>query len=62
MVVSEELAQGDAQHFSALVEHGFYYAPEKTLIVGSKEDYERMQANRKNVLDFVTEGVLVDEN
>ena len=22
------------------------------LIVGSKEDYERMQANKKNVLDF----------
>ncbi len=28
------------------------------LIVGSKEDYERMQANRKNVLDFVEETVL----
>ena len=28
------------------------------IIVGSKEDYERMQANRKNVLDFVAENVL----
>ena len=28
------------------------------LIVGSKEDYERMQANRKNVLDFVEETAL----
>jgi len=28
------------------------------LIVGSKEEYERMQANRKNVLDFVEESVL----
>ncbi len=28
------------------------------IIVGSKEDYERMQANRKNVLDFVEEAVL----
>ncbi len=28
------------------------------LIVGSKEDYERMQANRKNVLDFVQEPVI----
>jgi len=28
------------------------------LIVGSKEDYERMQANRKNVLDFVEESTL----
>ncbi len=30
------------------------------LIVGSKEEYERMQANRKNVLDFVQESVLDD--
>ena len=28
------------------------------LIVGSKEEYERMQANRKNVLDFVQETAL----
>ncbi len=28
------------------------------LIVGSKEDYERMQANRKNVLDFVEESTI----
>ena len=28
------------------------------LIVGSKEDYERMQANRKNVLDFVEEAAI----
>ena len=27
-------------------------------IVGSKEEYERMQANRKNVLDFAEEAVL----
>ena len=25
------------------------------IIVGSKEEYERMQANRKNVLDFAEE-------
>ena len=31
------------------------------IIVGSKEEYERMQANRKNVLDFGEENVL-DEN
>ena len=30
------------------------------LIVGSKEEYERMQANRKNVLDFVQETALED--
>ena len=31
------------------------------IIVGSKEEYERMQANRKNVLDFAEEKVL-EEN
>ena len=30
------------------------------IIVGSKEEYERMQANRKNVLDFAEETVLED--
>jgi DNA-directed RNA polymerase subunit beta' len=30
------------------------------IIVGSKEEYERMQANRKNVLDFAEETVLDD--
>ena len=29
------------------------------IIVGSKEDYERMQANKKNVLDF-TENTVMD--
>ena len=28
------------------------------IIVGSKEEYERMQANKKNVLDFAEEPVL----
>ena len=28
------------------------------IIVGSKEEYERMQANRKNVLDFGEDGVM----
>ena len=31
------------------------------IIVGSKEEYDRMQANRKNVLDFAEE-VVLDEN
>ncbi len=30
------------------------------IIVGSKEEYERMQANRKNVLDFAEEAVVED--
>ena len=31
------------------------------IIVGSKEEYERMQANRKNVLDFANEAVLNEQ-
>jgi DNA-directed RNA polymerase subunit beta' len=31
------------------------------IIVGSKEDYERMQANKKNVLDFAEEPVLEEK-
>jgi len=31
------------------------------IIVGSKEDYERMQANRKNVLDFANEPVIEEK-
>lgn len=31
------------------------------IIVGSKEEYERMQANRKNVLDFAEESVLEEK-
>ena len=31
------------------------------IIVGSKEEYERMQANRKNVLDFAEEPILEEK-
>jgi DNA-directed RNA polymerase subunit beta' len=31
------------------------------IIVGSKEEYERMQANKKNVLDFDDEEIAVEE-
>jgi len=31
------------------------------IIVGSKEEYERMQANRKNVLDFAEEAVIDEQ-
>ena len=30
------------------------------LIVGSREDYERMEANKKNVLDFTEKEVVED--
>ena len=30
------------------------------IVVGSKEEYERMQANRKNVLDFAEQGVVTE--
>jgi DNA-directed RNA polymerase subunit beta' len=31
------------------------------IIVGSKEEYERMQANKKNVIDFAEETVLEEK-
>ena len=31
------------------------------IIVGSKEEYERIQANRKNVLDFAEETMLEEK-
>ena len=31
------------------------------IICGSKEEYERMQANRKNVLDFAGETILEEK-
>jgi DNA-directed RNA polymerase subunit beta' len=31
------------------------------IIVGSKEEYERMQANRKNVLDFAEDAVIDEQ-
>ena len=31
------------------------------IIVGSKEEYERIQANRKNVLDFADETILEEK-
>jgi DNA-directed RNA polymerase subunit beta' len=30
------------------------------LIVGSREDYERMEANKKNVLDFADNTVVTE--
>ena len=31
------------------------------LIVGSKEEYDRMQANKKNVLDFTNEAAVEEK-
>ena len=31
------------------------------IIVGSKEEYERIQANRKNVLDFTEKETVLDD-
>ena len=32
------------------------------LLVGSKEEHDRMQANKKNVLDFTDEELAMEEN
>ena len=32
------------------------------LLVGSKEEHDRMQANKKNVLDFADEETVLEEN
>ena len=39
----------------------FKYAITRNYIVGSKEEYERIQANRKNVLDFADETILEEK-
>ena len=66
-VLNEAAIRGKVDHLEGMKENVIcgHLIPAGTglrefekLIVGSKEDYERMQANRKNVLDFVTEDVL----
>ena len=66
-VLNEAAIRGKVDHLEGMKENVIcgHLIPAGTglrefekLIVGSKEDYERMQANRKNVLDFVEETVL----
>ncbi len=66
-VLNEAAIRGKVDHLEGMKENVIcgHLIPAGTglrefekLIVGSKEEYERMQANRKNVLDFVEETVL----
>ena len=68
-VLSEAAIRGRVDHLEGLKENVIcgHLIPAGTglrefekLIVGSKEEYERMQANRKNVLDYVQDSVLDD--
>ena len=68
-VLNEAAIRGKVDHLEGMKENVIcgHLIPAGTglrefekLIVGSKEEYERMQANRKNVLDYVQETVLED--
>jgi len=66
-VLNEAAIRGKVDHLEGMKENVIcgHLIPAGTglrefdkIIVGSKEEYERIQANRKNVLDFAEEGVL----
>jgi DNA-directed RNA polymerase subunit beta' len=66
-VLNEAAIRGKVDHLEGMKENVIcgHLIPAGTglrefekIIVGSKEDYERMQANRKNVLDFADDVVL----
>ena len=66
-VLNEAAIRGKVDHLEGMKENVIcgHLIPAGTglrefekIIVGSKEEYERIQANRKNVLDFADEGVL----
>ena len=68
-VLNEAAIRGKVDHLEGMKENVIcgHLIPAGTglrefekIIVGSKEEYERMQANRKNVLDFA-EDVVLDE-
>jgi DNA-directed RNA polymerase subunit beta' len=68
-VLNEAAIRGKVDHLEGMKENVIcgHLIPAGTglrefdkIIVGSKEEYERMQANRKNVLDFAEETMLDD--
>jgi DNA-directed RNA polymerase subunit beta' len=68
-VLNEAAIRGKVDHLEGMKENVIcgHLIPAGTglrqwdkLIVGSKEEYERMQANRKNVLDFAEQGVVTE--
>ncbi len=69
-VLNEAAIRGKVDHLEGMKENVIcgHLIPAGTglrefekIIVGSKEEYERMQANRKNVLDFADEVVLEEK-
>ena len=69
-VLNEAAIRGKVDHLEGMKENVIcgHLIPAGTglrqwekIIVGSKEEHDRMQANRKNVLDFAEEEVAVDE-
>ena len=70
-VLNEAAIRGKVDHLEGMKENVIcgHLIPAGTglrdfdkLVVGSKEEYERMQANRKNVLDFADEDVVEVEH
>ena len=68
-VLNESAIRGKVDHLEGMKENvicghlipaGSGLRQWEKLIVGSKEEYERMQANKKNVLDFAEQGVVTD--
>ena len=70
-VLNEAAIRGKVDHLEGMKENVIcgHLIPAGTglrqwdkLLVGSREEHDRMQANKKNVLDFAEEEVLVEDN
>ena len=69
-VLNEAAIRGKVDHLEGMKENVIcgHLIPAGTglrqwdkLLVGSKEEHDRLQANRKNVLDFADEEVVAEE-
>ena len=70
-VLNEAAIRGKVDHLEGMKENVIcgHLIPAGTglrqwdkILVGSREEYDRMQANKKNVLDFAEEEVVIEEN
>jgi DNA-directed RNA polymerase subunit beta' len=70
-VLNEAAIRGKVDHLEGMKENVIcgHLIPAGTglrqwdkLLVGSKEEHDRMQANKKNVLDFTDEELAMEEN
>ena len=70
-VLNEAAIRGKVDHLEGMKENVIcgHLIPAGTglrqwdkLLVGSKEEHDRMQANKKNVLDFTDEEMAMEEN